>query len=288
MAPSNGNRVKYLIKPNLLGTNGWLALREDLLLQGEGPTEAARGLARRFSAIEVWFSDLDDFDSRSPAKRVAMKALGTRHLDPAYLKWAFGTIVSFLRDGRWRTEISGWKRYYETFLKQDRTTDWLKQEAFESLEAFFTPQRIVLLLYPGVREFYASFGARKYLVTRNIERIAYRYSKVLPYTEYYYEVCDKAAVVEAFMALYPEVRFYGSGGDSPEDAAVAELLDYYWRKGRIEKPLCLFKAHSPRALDPSFNIYVGKNRTGLVEILKSPRAVRGTLPILPLSVPSAP
>jgi hypothetical protein len=267
MTSGKGNRVEFLIKPNLAGSNGWLALREDLILPGAEPVEAARSLSRRFAAIEVWFSDLDDFDSRSPAKLVAMKALGTSHLDPAYLRWGLGTAFSFLFEGRWRTEISCWKRYYEAFLKQNPEGDWLKEKAFESIDAFLTPRRIVSLLYPGVREFYASFGARKYLVTRNIERIAYRYSKVLPYTEYYHEVHDKASIVEAFMALYPEVRRYGSGGDSPEDAAVAEILDYYWRKGRIEKPLSLFRASTPRVLNPSFNVYVGKNRLGLAGII---------------------
>jgi hypothetical protein len=224
-------------------------------------------LARRFATVQVWFSDLDDFDSRSPAKIIAMNAVGAGRLNPAYLRWLVETVLLFCRYGKKRGESLGWRRYYDTFLKLDAEHDWLKSEAFEFIERLLTPESISRLLYPSVREFYAGFGAEKYLVTRNLERIAYRYSKVLPYSGYFHEVSDKAAVVQRFIDLRPELRFFGSGGDSAEDEDAAELLDFHYRKGRIEKPLCLFRAGFPLSLNRAFNIYVGKNRGGLASLL---------------------
>ena len=42
------------------------------LAAGLGTDDQKRQLARRFAAIEVEFSDLDDSDTRSPAKIIAM------------------------------------------------------------------------------------------------------------------------------------------------------------------------------------------------------------------------
>jgi hypothetical protein len=145
--------------------------------------------------------------------------------------------------------------------------DWLKDEAFRFIDRTLTPSGVSALLYPSVLEFYARFDADKYLVTRNLERIAYRYSKVLPYTGYYHEVQDKAVAVETFIEEHPYIKFYGSGGDSEEDAEVAKVLDSLHRKGEIEKPVCLFRAASPLALNRTFNVYVGKNRSGLADVL---------------------
>ena len=267
MIKTRQDHVRFLIKPNLIGSNGWLALREDLALEGAETAEQGRDLARRFTAIEVWFSDLDDFDTRSPAKIIAMNAVGAGGWNLAYARWILKTICLFFRYGKKRAEAMSWKLYYDAFLKRDAEGDWLKEEAFQFIDALLTPARISDLLYPSVLEFYASFGAEKYLVTRNLERIAYRYSKVLPYSGYFHEVRDKALVVEAFIKSHPGLRLYGVGGDSSEDQEAAEVLDSYFRKGEIEKPICLFRAASPFALNSSFNVYVGKDRSGLTSIL---------------------
>jgi hypothetical protein len=271
MARKGQSRFRFLIKPDLIGSNGWLALRGDLLLPDADAETQKRDLARRFSATQVWFSDLDDFDSRSPAKLIAMRAVGAGHWNPAYMRWALGTLLLFLRFGKKTGESMGWKRYYDSFLKRDTGEDWLKEEAFQFIDRLLTPEKIARLLFPGVQEFYAAFVAEKYLVTRNLERIAYRYARVLPYTGYFHEVQDKAAVVEAFLKARPDVRRYGTGGDSAEDACAADALEFHHRKGTIEKPLCLFRADRPFAFNGSFNIAVGRNRAGLAEILAAYR-----------------
>jgi hypothetical protein len=263
------NGIRYLIEPDLLGNNGWLAVREGLLPPG-ADTEAAKGhIARRFAAMQVWFADLDDFDTRSPAKGIAMRAVGVGHWNLSYMRWAVRTLLLFARFGRKRGEVLSWKLYYDSFLKRDAGKDWLKEEAFRFIDGFLTPARVEGLLYPAVREFYDSFGAQKYLVTRNLERIAYRYSKVLPYAGYFHEVRSKGALVKAFLKAHPEVRSCGSGGDSTEDESAADMLEFYHKKGEIEKPLCLFRAQRPGAFNGSFNLFVGKNRSGLAGILKA-------------------
>jgi hypothetical protein len=260
--------LRFVIEPNLLGTNGWLALREDLAREDLARDDHAReDLARRFAGVQVWFSDLDDFDTVSPAKIIAMNAVGTGHLRPAYLRWVLKTIGLFRRYGRKRGESMSWKLYYDSFLKRSAEEDWLKDEAFAFIDRILAPESIPALLYPGVREFYSRLNAEVYLVTRNLERIAYRYSKVLPYSAYYHEAKDKASIVEAIVKSRPEVTRYGSGGDSSEDEEVAELLGAYYRRGLIERPVCLFRAESPSALSGSFNVFVGKNRSGLARVL---------------------
>ena len=49
----------------------------------------------------------------------------------------------------------------------------------------------------------------------------------------------------------------------------ADVLDFYYREGRIEKPVCLFRAGSPLTLNKAFNVFVGKNRSALARVLAS-------------------
>jgi hypothetical protein len=268
MITKNAAKVRFVVRPRLTGAKGWLALREDLLVGEGGSAEELRALKLRFASIQVWFSDLDDFDSRSPARIIALRAVGSSHGDPAYLRWAFRSLGLLCRYGTKRAEAMSWELYYDAFLKAEREHDWLKEEAFRFIEGMLSPEGVSRLLYPLVRDFYARFDADKYLVTRNLERIAYRYSKVLPYTGYFHETRDKARVVEDFVEEHPYIRYYGSGGDSGEDEEVAKLLDSLYRKGDIEKPICLFRAASPLTLNKSFNVFVGKNRGALAEALR--------------------
>ena len=267
MAARRSDRIRFLIKPSPFGTRGWLALREDLAPGGASAEEASRGLARRFAAIQAWFSDLDDFDTRSPAKIIAERAVGAGLLNPAYALWILETLVLFFRYGRKKGEGMSWKLYHDSFLKKDVEHDWLKDEAFRFIDELLTPEGVARLLYPAVREFYGAFGADKYLVTRNLERIAYRYSRVIPYKAYFHEVRDKAALVEAFVAAHPGLTRYGSGGDSSEDEGIAEVLEFHHRRGDIEKPVCLYRASSPLDLNRTFNVFVGKDRSGLAGVL---------------------
>jgi hypothetical protein len=267
MARFFGVQARFIIEPSLGGEGGWLALRGDLAPEGADLVDLRRQLARRFAGIQVWFSDLDDFDTRSPAKIIALKAVGAGRLSPAYAWWAVSTVALFLRHGRKRGEALSWKLYHDSFLKKEAGQDWLKDEAFDFIDRLLTPEGVAALLYPSVKEFYEAFGADKYLVTRNLERIAYRYSKVLPYAGYFHEARDKVAIVESFIASHPGIRRYGSGGDSEEDVAVAEFLERMYRRGGIERPICLFRAPSPRALNGAFNVFVGKDRSGLASLL---------------------
>lgn len=267
MPSLSGERVRFLVKPNASGSNGWLALRDDLAGAARDGTEMGRDLARRFASLQVWFSDLDDFDTRSPAKIIAMRAVGAGYLNPAYLGWILETLFLFCSRGKKGGEAASWKNYYNRFLKAKAEGDWLNDEAFRFVDRLLASPSIEGLLYPGVIDFYARLGAEKYLVTRNLERIAFRYSKVIPYAAYYHEVEDKAALVNSIVESRPDVRRYGLGGDSIEDAQAADALDFQYRKGRIDLPICLCRTASPRALDPSFNVFVGKDRSALASLL---------------------
>jgi hypothetical protein len=193
--------------------------------------------------------------------------VGTGHFRPAYIAWLFRTIGLWMRQGRKLAESRGWKLYYDSFLKTSLDGDWLNEAGFRFIDRLLTPEGVSRLLHPGVEDFYARFPAEKYLVTRSLERIAWRYCKVLPYAGYYSEVSDKASLVEAFMKARPGIRYYGIGGDSAVEAEIALILEHAHKKGRIGQPVCLYRATSPRALDLDFNVFVGSDRSALAEAL---------------------
>lgn len=261
--------MNLLYKSNGIFSNNWFGINDKFIASFKSSKNIKKEIFQRFQCIQTWFSDLDDFDTISPAKKIALKAIGTNHFNPKYIGWSFKTLILLIIGEKKKIENDRWKVYYDSFLKQNVDNDWLKDKAFNKIDTLLSKNYIRKLLYPGIEDFYNLFKADKFMVTRNLERIAYRYCKVLPYKGYYHEVKDKGKVVEEFIKKHPKIKYYGSGGDSVEDEVAVDVLKYYYKKGTIEQPLCLYRADSPKKINLKFDIFVGKNRQGLVDFIKT-------------------
>ena len=266
----------YIVKPKLFTGSSWLGINSQFisgLKNQDNLIEIKDNIASRFQKIEIWLSDLDEFDAKSPAKYVAFKAVGTNYFNFDYIKWAFHSFFCLFLKDRKKLEVLRWKEYYNLFLKQNLDDDWLKDAAFNKIAVLLNQNKIDNLLYPGIIDFYDSFKARKIMITRNIERIAYRFCQFLSFYKYYYEVDDKGKIVETIIKENPQVRYYGIGGDSEEDALAFDTLLHYYKKGKIEKPLSLQRVYSVKKLFPHFDLYIGKDRRALVNVIKNGSAI---------------
>ena len=165
----------------------------------------------------------------------------------------------------------GWKLYYDAFLKKAAGEDWLKEEAFQFIDSLLDA-RVSLRppLSGGPRMSDAGFGAEKYL--GDAQPRAHRLSatrspalhRLLPRGQ------GQGGRRGGLHQVAAQVRRYGSGGDSAEDEVAADVLDFYYRRGLIEQPVCLFRAGSPLVLNRAFNVFVGKDRTALAKVLTNP------------------
>ena len=266
----------YIVKPKFFIGNSWLGINKQFLTGSKNKdtfAEIKDKIASSFQKIEIWLSDLDEFDAVSPAKYVAFKAVGTKYYNIEYIKWAFYSFLCLFFKNRKKLEVIRWKEYYNLFLKQNLDNDWLKDEAFKKIAVLLNQNKIKRLLYPGVIDFYDTLKVKKIMITRNIDRIAYRFCQFLSFYKYYYEVDNKGKIVESIIKENPHVRYFGIGGDSEEDASAYDTLLYYYKKGKIEKPLSLQRVYSMKKLFPDFDLYIGKDRRALVDVIKNGSAV---------------
>jgi len=252
--------MRFLIE----NENNWVAVRDSF---GDGKTidDIKITLKDRFQGIRVWFSDLDETDADSPAKRIVKRAIGTNYFDPKYLGWCLNTAFSLSLNGKSAESIT-WMRYVNNFLRTKGSIDKVKN--------FFTEEVVKASLYPGVEEFYSlmdsfSTAVDKYYLTRNIAEVAQAYAQVLGFNGFFSETEDKCKIVEKFIKDHPEILRYGFAGDSLEDEEAVDVLNHYLHQGTIESVVTLYRGDKPiEEKMKKFLVQVPKDRTGLVEILK--------------------
>ncbi|MFH1669780.1 MAG: hypothetical protein ABIA62_07680 [Candidatus Woesearchaeota archaeon] len=207
--------------------------------------------------VQVWFHDLDDNHAKSPAKDIAMRAVGTGHLSSDYISWCAGTAIALAKQGK-SCETERWRLYVDKFL---RGTD-----AREQLKAMFTPERVCRSLYLGVRGFCSLFpAAGHHYVSRNIDEVVSAYASALDFDISYPESDQKHKVVEKFIFDNPQIEKYAVDGDSAEDAMMIDVLRHY-RKDVIG--FYSMDASRESDADEMFDVFTGKDRTGIVDILK--------------------
>ena len=202
-----------------------------------------------FCRTEVWYIDLDDNLAKSPAKAIAMRAIGTKHYDLRYIDWCINTALELILHGK-TAESRTWLEYVNNFLKDDK----LEVELAKFAEGFVEKS-----LYPGVPDLMDLIdGKRKMLITRNVSAIAEAYAKRLG-LRFVANAWNKREVVA-------ENLFEGSAsvmGDSGEDVEMLEGLNMGSR--------CLFYTlRNPKQelLDISDPVvYTSRDRRGLVEVL---------------------
>ena len=139
--------MRFLVEPNKSGV--WVAAQDNLdeILSRE-----------LILTCDVCFSDLDDTDTPSPAKKIAYDSLkSTMIFDPIFWGWCLITRYKLLRGGK-QAESEAWKYYIELFLEDPKKRGRIRKQ--------FTAEKIPDLLYPGVQEFYGMLEvAKKFYIT---------------------------------------------------------------------------------------------------------------------------
>ncbi|MFH0797933.1 MAG: hypothetical protein V1906_00825 [Candidatus Woesearchaeota archaeon] len=215
-------------------------------------------IKHRFANVQVWFSDLDDSDAKSPAKIIAASAIGASRFSLAYIGWCMKALYSSAAAGK-PSESYLWADYVERFLRGDGALREIKDK--------FTDDFVSSTLYGGVKEFYSLLSARKYYVTRNIAEVVRPYASLLGFDGYFSEAKDKGRAVDDFVIGNPQVTRYGCSGDSAEDESMLDVLHFYKGRGRISDVVSLYIAGSQNAVSPDFDLATSRDRTGLVALL---------------------
>lgn len=239
--------MRYLVEPR----NGpWVAVSE-----GFSRGSAIEDLENRTRAVQTWFFDLDDNHANSPAKMIAKQAIGTNHFSPRYAWWCARTAWQLARKGK-AAESETWRDYVNSFLRSG--------EALEEARRRFTPESAKQSLYPGVEDFCRLVsGAHRFYVTRNIAEVVEAYVSALGLNGSFPESADKGRVVEEYVQKNPHVVRFGVDGDSEEDVAMIDVLQFYHRE-----VLGLYSMDRPNnEMNPKFDVFVSKDRSGLVSLL---------------------
>lgn len=210
---------------------------------------------------DVCLSDLDDTDARSPAKKIVydrLKSLGVIH--PSFWSWCARTGYKLLLKGK-SAESEAWRDYVELFLGNPDEREKTRRK--------FTSEEVQRLLYPGVRELYATLpdGMYKSYFTRTIAEVAEIFGHFLGFDVVHHEIFDKEKATTQFVERNSHLKRYFVKGDSDEDTAMLNVLDFYRKHGRIDRIVSCYRADSPYTTNKRFSINVGKNYLGLVEIL---------------------
>jgi len=243
--------MKILKKPI---NNSWVFVRDYDDVSREF---ICKDLKEKILSTQVWFSDLDDSDADSPAKLIAKKAIGTSHFSLRYISWCCGTAKDLLFKCK-NSESARWKKYVEKFLRTDK--------AVKGLEALFTPEFVQTSLYPSVEIFYSLLSAHKFYISRNVLPITQAYSNFLNFAGVYCEEDNKGEVVENFIKNHPQFVKYGISGDSVEDEAMVDVLNYYAKIGKIDVISCYISGNKYWE-SSKFDIQISKDRRGLLEII---------------------
>lgn len=243
--------MKFIKKPNK--NRIWLAIQDNL---------NSFFLKQQILNSDICISDLDDTDVPSSAKKLVYDSLRSiRILNPKFLSWYLRTGYKLLKKGKTAESETG-KEYIELFLRNPRE--------LERVKAKFTNERIQHWLYPGIQELYRTLPAKMYKIyfTRNIMELGETFARFLGFNQVIPEVFDKEKTTVQFIETHSQFKRYFVKGDSQEDEAILEALEFYKEKGKIESIISCYRADSPNKMNKRFTVNLGKNYFALVEILK--------------------
>lgn len=215
-------------------------------------------LIKKFRDLSLCISDLDDTDAKSPAKKIALE-MNHFGLNPEYWAWVAKTGFGRLTKGK-SDESKAWKEFVETFLRD--------QDELDRLQEKLTPDYVKNTLFPGVEEFYSLLPEDmiKIYVTRNIQEVGDAYGNVLGFEEVLAEQFDKEQAIRLISERYPERRRLALKGDSFEDEAILDFLNFRLEKGEIDYALSIYVIESDA--NDRFDINIRQDYTGLVNLLK--------------------
>ncbi len=240
--------MKFIIEPH---DGIWVAVQ---------PRHTADALQQKILQADVCLSDLDDTDAESPAKEIALADWKRRVWeDWGYFQWFMQAGIRHVFQGK-AAESASWNDYKRRFLSNPS----LRQAAAE----LYTEEKVRSSLFPGVPELYALLPAEKYYLTRNIREITVSYAQALNFRGFFAEVENKEAFVERFVAGNRYKR-YLLREDNYVSGTVLEVLHSCERRQVIDYAIGIYRADTPGKNRHGFDVEVGKDHTGLVELLKS-------------------
>lgn len=238
--------MKYLVEPH---KKIWVASKL--------PEEELR---QKIVEADVCLSDLDDTDTHSPAKMLAMENFCSRFLtDEKYRSWACQCMGVNFWDKEDKSASELWKNYVGVFLPP-RIRKSIAEDKFP-------PAKVREMLYPGVAKFYSLLEARKYYVSRNIVEVIQQFAEPLGFDDCFGEQYDKWQFTENFVANHPQFRRYIVKGDSEEDHEMKKLLDSCVRGRKIQYCVGIYRADKPSREYHGFEVETGKDLNGLVELV---------------------
>lgn len=250
--------MHYLYYPD--ERTDWVAIHSDLA-RGKSREQIICDLRRDLSGIQVWFSDLDESDVPSQARRIAFDRFLSRFCrDEIYRNWVLRSAQRCLKETS-PSYGEVWHEYITTFLRD--------RDELIRLREYYTPEMVRRTLFPGVKDFYTQIipHAEKYYVTRNIHLVANFFATELGFPQHVFsEVQQKGQHLQNFIESH-SFTSYGCSGDSDDDEEMHDILKFYQGKGRIGYSRTLFIAENKHAPHPKFDMNCSRDRRGLVELL---------------------
>lgn len=243
--------MKFLREPS---HRGWVAVN--------GTIKDEVDLRSRLLSVDVCLSDLDDTDAKSPARYIALRDSGQRFFKEwDYTKWLTRTVWNYLLDGKGAQQRC-WEDYTHLFLKSPCD--------LASLRADLSEREMNDLVFPGVDDFYNLITSPKLYVTQNVMYLAMHFKERFSFSGVFSGVENKSGLVEDFIKEFPHFRRYLVKGNTERDEGMVAILRYYKERGVIDEVVSCYVAESsePGSLNPRFDINIGRDYTGLVDILK--------------------
>ncbi len=221
----------------------------------------------RVTSADIMVSDFDGTDVRTPLKRAVMGYLSSPHnilRHPGLVSWGFKALVKKAMDGK----------DAESFLWQD-LTEILGEDTEDMIEKLYESEKdkseckLGRCLLPGVRDLYEQLSdANKFYISRNSHDIISLYAPLTGVTpENIHTGARKEILLEDIIANNPGKR-YLIRGDSRSDSEVADVADFYKRKGQIDDYVAIAIGDSSHSSNENVDVVVSDDQRGLVEDLR--------------------
>jgi len=243
----------YIIDPS--NDEVWVAIKPQLKKED---------LVKRILSSDIMVSDLDDTDTQSPSKEIAYASLKRpKYLsDPRFWLWCISTEYKLIKNGK-NAESETWATFIEKFLRNPKELEKLKQK--------YTPEFVASKFYQGAMDFYGLMPLNmiKIYLTRNIKEVAESYKQSASFDEVMAEQFDKENSIKRISQKYPERRKFIVKGDSPEDEQMLKVLIHEKQRGKLDQVTSIYVADSQNHINPNFDVNIGRNYKGLVELLQT-------------------
>jgi hypothetical protein len=235
--------MNYLIEPE---KGQWLAVKESI---------NKSSLRHKILSSEVCISDFDGTDVYSPIGMVAVYFNPSHLASPRYLGWAIKSFATWLV--RSKSVDNAWQYYQNHFLDKKERIRVAQRLGHRMMN---------WLLYPGVKELYATMPMHKAYVTRNVHEIVTKFANYVGVNEVIAGVTNKKKTVEELIKTRAFRHFLYKADDKPEEEEVLDMLRHYQKRGNI-CPISLMRSDSPKDTS-KFDVVTGKNYHCLVDVLR--------------------